>query len=122
MHQELAYATGVLSAMEANVAVFPGIWRIELSNLLARAEWKGLVTEVRNSSFLSLLSELDIEVDMNTVDHALSDTLQLARRYALSSYDASYLELALRHGLSLASLDEDLMKAAEKSGVKRFVP
>lgn len=80
------------------------------------------MTEARSSSFLSLLSELDIEVDMNTVAHALSDTLQLARRYALSSYDASYLELALRHGLSLASLDEDLMKAAEKSGVKRFVP
>ncbi|BAM07040.1 type II toxin-antitoxin system VapC family toxin [Leptospirillum ferrooxidans] len=122
MHQELAYATGVLSAMEANVAVVPVIWRLEVSNVLARAEWKGLVTEARSSSFLSLLSELDIEVDMNTVDHALSDTLQLARRYALSSYDASYLELALRHGLSLASLDEDLMKAAEKSGVKRFVP
>jgi len=46
--------------------------------------------------------------------------LALARRYGLSSYDASYLELALRRSLPLASLDKDLMKAAQRAGVKRF--
>ena len=47
-------------------------------------------------------------------------TLQLARRYKLSAYDASYLELALRLGMPLATLDEDLKKAAKKAGVKKF--
>jgi predicted nucleic acid-binding protein len=50
----------------------------------------------------------------------MSDTLQLARRYKLSAYDASYLELALRRGIPLATLDEDLQKAAKKAGVKKF--
>jgi predicted nucleic acid-binding protein len=50
----------------------------------------------------------------------LSETLNLARRYKLSAYDAAYLELALRKGLPLATLDADLEKAAKKAGVKRF--
>ena len=58
---------------------------------------------------------------MATFQQALSDTLQVARRYRLSAYDASYLELAMRTGLPLATLDEDLQKAAKKAGVKRFV-
>ena len=61
-----------------------------------------------------------IEVDPNTFAHVLSDTLQLARRYRLSSYDASYLELALRMALPLATLDADLHRAASKAGVKTF--
>jgi predicted nucleic acid-binding protein len=67
-----------------------------------------------------MLEEVDIEVDEATFKHSLSDTLQLARRYQLSAYDASYLELALRLGLDLATLDEDLQRAAEKTGVKKF--
>ena len=45
---------------------------------------------------------------------------QLARRYRLSAYDASYLELALRQGIAIATLDDDLQKAAKKAGVKKF--
>jgi predicted nucleic acid-binding protein len=63
---------------------------------------------------------VDIVVDAATIAHALSGTLQLARRYKLSAYDASYLELALRLGLPLATLDEDLQKAAKKAGIKKF--
>ena len=61
-----------------------------------------------------------IAVDGATFAHALSDTLQLARRYKLSAYDASYLELALRQGIPLATLDADLLNAAKKAGVKKF--
>jgi predicted nucleic acid-binding protein len=67
-----------------------------------------------------MLADVDIEADSATFVHVLSDTLQLARRYNLSAYDASYLELALRRGVPLATLDEDLQKAAKKAGVKRF--
>ena len=68
-----------------------------------------------------MLKGVDIHPDMSTLQQALSDTLQVARRYRLSAYDASYLELAMRAGLPLATLDEDLQKAAKKAGVKRFV-
>ncbi|MCA9462122.1 MAG: type II toxin-antitoxin system VapC family toxin [Nitrospirales bacterium] len=50
----------------------------------------------------------------------MSDTLQLARRYQLSAYDASYPELALRLGFPLAILDGDLLAAAKKAGVEKF--
>jgi len=118
--QELAYATDVLDAMAEASAFVPVTWGLEVANVLAIAEAKGLVTEARSGAFLEMLDGVEIEVDEETFSHALSDTLQLARRYRLSAYDASYLELALRKGLSIATLDEDLQKAARKAGVKRL--
>jgi len=119
--QELAYAGKVLDAMKQDNALVPVTWGLEVANVIARAEAKGLVTEARSDAFLEMLEGVDIDVDSATFGHALSDTLHLARRYKLSSYDASYLELALRLGMPLATLDEDLQKAAKKAGVKRFV-
>ena len=117
---ELAYAGKVLDAMKTASALVPTTWGLEVANVIAKAEAKALVTEARSGAFLEMLEGVDIEVDTATFAHALSDTLQLARRYKLSAYDASYLELALRLGLPLATLDEDLQKAAKKAGVKKF--
>jgi len=119
--QELAYAGKVLDAMKQDNALVPVTWGLEVANVIARAEAKGLVTEARSDAFLEMLEGVDIDVDSATFGHALSDTLHLARRYNLSSYDASYLELALRLGMPLATLDVDLQKAAKKAGVKKFV-
>jgi predicted nucleic acid-binding protein len=118
--QELAYARKVLDAMKKASARVPATWGLELANVIARAEAKGLVTEARSEAFLEMLEGVEIEVDTATFSHALSGTLQLARRYKLSAYDASYLELALRLGAPLATLDADLQNAAKKAGVKRF--
>mgnify|MGYP001495002411 FL=1 len=118
--QELSYAGKVLDAMKDANALVPVTWGLEVANVIAKAEAKGLVTEARSGAFLEMLGGVDIEVDAATFAHALSDTLQLARRYKLSAYDASYLELALRSGIPLATLDEDLQKAARKAGVKKF--
>jgi len=119
--QEIAYAGKVLDAMKQDNALVPATWGLEVANVIARAEANGIVTEARSGAFLEMLEGVDIDVDSATFSQALSDTLQLARRYKLSSYDASYLELALRLGMPLATLDEDLQKAAKKAGVKRFV-
>lgn len=119
--QELNYAGKVLDAMKDASAIVPATWGLEVANVIARAEAKGWVTEARSEVFLEMLEGVDIEVDAATFSHALSHTLHLARRYKLSAYDASYLELSLRLGLPLATLDEDLQKAAKKAGVKRFV-
>ena len=117
-----AYAARVLEAMKQarTSARVPATWGLEVANVIARAEAKGLLTEAQSEAFLELLQALGIGADPATFTWALSDTLQLARRYRLSSYDASYLELALREGLALATLDEDLHKAAAKAGVTRF--
>ena len=118
--QELTYAGNVLDAMKNTNALVPVTWGLEVANVIARAEAKGLVTEARSADFLERLEGADIDVDMGTFAHALSDILQLARRYKLSAYDASYLELALRQGIPLATLDVDLRNAAKKAGVKSF--
>lgn len=118
--QELAYAGKVLDAMQVVKAFVPMTWGLEVANVIAKAEARALVTEARSGAFLEMLEGVEIEVDAATFAHALADTLQLARRYKLSAYDASYLELALRLGIPLATLDEDVQKAAKKAGVKRF--
>lgn len=117
---ELTFAAKVLDALRTDTAIVPVTWGLEVANVIARAEAKALVTEARSGEFLELLEGVSIEVDGATFTHARSGTLQLARRHKLSAYDASYLELALRRGLPLATLDEDLQKAAKKVGVRRF--
>lgn len=118
--RDMAYADKVLETMKKLSARVPVTWGLEVANVIARAEAMALVTEARSGAFLELLDGLDIAVDSATSVHALSGTLQLARRYKLSSYDASYLELALRLGLPLATLDKDLQSAARKAGIKNL--
>ncbi len=119
---ESAYALRVLNAMKRaqTRALVPVTWGLEVSNVIGKAETKGLLREAQSEAFLEMLRSVDIGADSATFSKALSDTLQIARRYRLSAYDASYLELAMRSGLPLATLDQDLQKAANKVGVKRF--
>lgn len=117
---DVSYALKVLDALKKTQAVVPTLWALEAANVVAKAESKGLVIEARTHAFVATLVRLNIVVDKATAAHALGETLNLARRYKLSAYDASYLELALRDGLPLATLDADLEKAARKAGVKRF--
>ena len=77
------------------------------------------MTEARSTAFVQLLQDLAIEVDTGTAQHALESPVQLARRFGLSAYDAAYLDLALREGLPLATLDAGLLDAAAATGVAR---
>jgi predicted nucleic acid-binding protein len=118
--EDLDYAIAVLETMKEAEASVPAIWGLEVSNVIAKAEAKGLVTESRSAVFIEMLKDLDIQPDMQTYLYSLNDILNLARRYGLSAYDASYLELALRENIPLATLDEDLIKAVNKSGAKIY--
>ncbi len=118
---DLAYADSVLASMFEWSAVVPVTWGLEVANVLARAEAKHQVTPSQSGSFIEMLRGLDMEHDTDTFEHSLSDTLQFARTYKLSSYDASYLELAARLDIPLATLDEGLQKAAKNTGVKLFL-
>lgn len=116
------YAASVLAGLAENdiAAGVPVTWGLEIANVVARTEARGLVTEAQSEAFLEMLAGIRIRADAATFPRALVETLSLARRYALSSYDASYLELALRLGLPLATLDSALLKAARKAGISRF--
>ncbi len=118
--QDLAYADKILTALKDQGAIVPVTWGLEAANVLSRAEAKSVVKAARTDAFIGMLEGLNIEPDTATFEHSLSGTLRLVRKYKLSSYDASYLELAVRLDISLATLDEDLQKAAKKAGVKKF--
>lgn len=115
------YARGILELMKLpdSVAEVPLTWGLEIANVLAKAEARHFVTEAQSEAFLEMLGGIRIHADATTISRSLTETLHLARRYRLSSYDASYLEVALRNGLPLATLDTDLAKAAKKCGVRR---
>ena len=116
----LDYAEAALEALKTSQALTPSLWPLEVANVIAKTEKKGVVTEAETQTFLSLLRQLNIVIDPATADQALSETLNLARRYRLSAYDAAYLELALRRNLPIATLDTDLARAASLAGVAPF--
>jgi predicted nucleic acid-binding protein len=114
------YADAILKALKDSQAVVPSLFALEIANVVAKVESKGVVTDADSQRFISLLGHLNIATDKETMTHALGDTLNLARRYKLSAYEAAYLELALRTGLSLSTLDADLAKVATSAGVPTF--
>lgn len=114
------YASDALKALKESQAVVPSLLALEIANVVAKVESKGIITEAESQHFIALLGRLNIVTDQATAAHALGDTLNLARRYKLSAYDAAYLELALRTGLPLATLDANLAMAATTAGVPIF--
>ncbi|HZB87216.1 MAG TPA: type II toxin-antitoxin system VapC family toxin [Terracidiphilus sp.] len=98
-------------------ACVPALWRIEVANSLLFGTRRKRITMTERDALLDNLGELVIVTDPDTNAHVWADTLQLADKHRLTVYDAVYLELALRLGLPLATLDEALRTAAENEGV-----
>jgi predicted nucleic acid-binding protein len=114
------YSSVALKALKESQAIVPSLFALEVANVVAKIESKGIVTEADSQRFITLLGRLNIVTDPATAVRALGETLNLARRYQLSAYDAAYLELALRSGLPLATLGAGLAKAATTAGVPLF--
>ena len=107
----------VLERLASEAASVPGIWHLEIANVLALSERRQRITPAGSSEFIALLETLAIIVDEETPSRALGRVLDLARAERLTAYDAAYLELAMRLGIPLASQDADLCDAAERLGV-----
>ncbi len=115
------YAETVLKSLATLEALVPNLWALEVVNVLKNAVSKDeSITKSDAELFLTSLSTLPILTDHLTARKAFNKTFDLAQLYNLSSYDAAYLELAIREGIPLATIDKDLVKAAKKSGVKIF--
>jgi predicted nucleic acid-binding protein len=110
-------ANQVLDRLLTTGAVVPSLWRLEATNVIVKSLRLNKISQAQASTFIALLEDLDISIDVQTDQRAFHDTLELARRYVLSAYDAAYLELALRNGLPLATLDAKLDAAARQAGV-----
>lgn len=103
-------------------AVVPGLWHLELSNVLLQAEKRGRITASDIAIRLDLIAELPISVDQETTARAWREILILARAERLTTYDATYLELATRRGLPLLTRDDELAQAAVRLGVVVLPP
>ena len=114
------HASAILERMPGLRAHVPGVWPLEIANALIVGERRGRISPEETSGFLAILRGFPIAVDRETVERAWEETLRLARSYKLSSYDAAYLELAIRKGLPLASLDVRLIEAARVAGINTF--
>ncbi len=92
-----------------------------MANVLSQAirrKPKARITGAQRAQFLGMLSAATVHLDSKTASQAWSTTLEIADQHKLSTYDAAYLELALRMGVELATLDKDLRKAGVAMGVK----
>lgn len=115
------YADSVLDALVENGALVPGIWGLEVANVLIVGERRKRLAPADSARFLTLLRELPLEVEETTME-SLEGLVSLAREQELSSYDAEYLAAAMRRGLPLATRDDRLERVAAGCGVDLFRP
>ncbi len=117
-----AYADALIAKLPHVVMLVPRLWHLEVANVLLMGERRRRNNQSDTTNWLRFLSGLPVRVDALTEASAWSTTIDLARQHGLSAYDAAYLELALREGVALASLDSQLKAAAKSLGVPLYKP
>lgn len=111
------YADSVLESLKKYTAIVPSIWPLEVCNVLLVAERKKRLSDSDSSQFIALLSELPITVEQEPPARMFSEIFTLARKFGLSTYDASYLDLAVKRGIPIATLDNRILSAAKQNNV-----
>lgn len=107
-------AAAALRRTRQDTACVPSLWWFEVRNTLIVNERRGRLTDAITTAFLESLKELVLFTDRSPGELAV---LELARRHRLTVYDAAYLELAVRRGLPLVTLDNSLARASRAEGV-----
>lgn len=103
--------------MRTSAAIVPAIWPLEVANVLLIGERRQRLTLAQAAQFMALLQTLAITIEAGAAMETLGSVMAVGRRCNLSAYDASYLELAMRQGLPLATQDSRLRAAATGAGV-----
>jgi predicted nucleic acid-binding protein len=111
-------AHAVMMRVVSGGAVVPSLWRLEVANVLRSAVRRGRCDEAYVDRSLARLGRFPIDVDDETSVHAWTATRALSREQGLTSYDAAYLELAIRKSQPLATCDAELIAAAARCGLE----
>ena len=117
------YAEEVVEALKSRSAVVPLVWPLEVDNAILAAIRRRRIQEADAFRYLTVLDTFELEIDLEVAREALGQRiLGLGLTYGLSAYDASYLEVAMRRGLPLATQDERLTRAASAAGIDIMQP
>lgn len=115
--ESTAQTTALLESLETGKAFVPAIWPLEISNVLLSAQKRQRISYADSVQFLELLQNINIQIDLETVDKSFHEIFSLAHTENLTTYDAAYLELAMRLGIPLATKDRLLQQACTRLGV-----
>ena len=115
-----SYADAVLLALGGKTPIVPAIWGLELTNAILVGQRAKRLGQREVDIFTTLLRNLPLIQDVQPITECVASILPLARRYNLSAYDAAYLELSIRRGAALATLDRNLHNAARRARVPIF--
>lgn len=118
--KESSTANKLLKNLANAETVVPVLWHTEITNALLIAERRKVVTEAHVIDYLNRLSNLPILTDSIIMADHRNFIMSLAREYKLTTYDATYLDLALRSNATLATFDKELTNAMRKAGGKIY--
>ncbi len=107
----------LLASLTGDLMVVPALWPIEVGNVLLVATRKGRIAKSDWPRIRRSLDALPIEIDPETSGRIFAHALPLAHKHGLSVYDATYLELAIRLALPLATFDRELRAACRAAKV-----
>ncbi len=113
--EQSAVADAAMDRLLDDQAIAPALWAIEIRNILIVNERRGRIEPDEADAFLRDLARLPISVRHDADERAL---VALARKHRLTAYDAAYLDLAVRTGAPLATLDRSLADAARTEGIR----
>ena len=105
----------ILTRMETSRALVPALFWFEITNTLVLASRRSRIEFAAVENALTALRSLPIDDDQQPCD---SEIVHSAVQHRLTAYDASYLALAMRERIPLATLDKDLMRAARAEGIE----
>ncbi len=111
-----------LAVISIGGAAIPALWFVEITNSLGMAERRSRVDGAGLHHAFALLRSLPLTVDEPASLAWSQPVLDLMRTHRLTAYDATYLDLAIRLQLPLATKDRELIAAAPLVGVPLFAP
>lgn len=114
------YAFEIARQYRACDYLVPSLWKWEIANTLLIGQRRKRCSQEDVTAWLAYLAGMPFQFDEYSLAAVWNDTLEFANDHQLTVYDAAYLELAHRESIPLATLDDEMKKAAKAAGVKLF--
>ena len=110
-------ASEIVNLVRENRICVPSIWCYEIANSLYVSEKRKRLNISEINEFIEIIAVFPITVESNSFLKVTTDILRMSRQYGLTAYDASYVELAFRKSIPIASFDRDIIKVSRKMGL-----